>query len=66
MGKREYNEARKKANRKYNAKTYDDIMFHLRKDEDAEMLESMRSAQERGISKPQWLHEIFELSKRAR
>lgn len=60
MGKREYNSARQEANARYDAKTYKQINFRLRLEDDADIIESILEAQENGISNREWLRELFE------
>lgn len=40
-------------------KTYQQEMFKLRTDEDAEIVASIEAAKARGISKREWLRELF-------
>ena len=60
MSKRPYSEARKRANRKYDEKTYAYIMLRLRKEDDKDILEAFASAKERGISHRELLRSLFE------
>lgn len=60
MGKREYNAARAEANAKYNAKTYKQINFRLRLEDDADILQSLEQARSEGISNREWLRKIFD------
>ena len=54
-----YTRARAEANAKYNLKTYQQEMFKLRTDEDAEIVASIEAVKSRGISKREWLRELF-------
>lgn len=54
-----YTRARAEANAKYNLKTYQQEMFKLRTDEDSEIVASIEAAKARGISKREWLRELF-------
>lgn len=60
MGKREYNAARAEANAKYDAKTYKQINFRLRLEDDADILQSLEQARSKGISNREWLRKIFD------
>lgn len=63
MGKREYNAARAEANARYNAKTYKQINFRLRLEDDADILQSLEQSQSEGISNREWLRKIFDVNK---
>ena len=54
-----YSRARAKANYKYNLRTYTQQMFKLRTEEDAEIVASIIEAKEKGISKREWLRELY-------
>jgi DNA-directed RNA polymerase subunit L len=58
--KREYTTARNEANARYDAKTYKNLLFKLRVEEDADILQSIEEAKEKGINKREWLRELFE------
>lgn len=60
MGKREYNAARAEANAKYDAKTYKQINFRLRLEDDADIIKSIENARSQGISNREWLRNIFD------
>lgn len=60
MGKRKYTTAKAEANARFNAKTYKQINFRLRKDVDIDIIESIEAAQKKGINNRQWLRELFE------
>lgn len=60
MGKREYTPTRAEANARYDAKTYKQVNFRLRKEDDADIIRSIEDAQARGLNNRQWLREIFE------
>lgn len=59
MGKRKYTEARRNANRKYDAKTYSRVNLYLRVDDDAEIIDSLNEAKQNGISAREWLHNLY-------
>ena len=58
-----YTEAVARANRAYDEKTYQKINIALRYDEDADIIESWRNAQEKGIKNREWLREVFDNQK---
>lgn len=60
MGKRVYNEAKRISNERYDSKTYKQINFRLRLEDDADIIESILEAQENGISNREWLRQLFE------
>lgn len=60
IGKREYTAARQEANAKYDAKTYKQVNFRLRLEDDADILESLDEAKKKNISNREWLRELFE------
>ena len=60
IGKREYTPARQEANAKYDAKTYKQVNFRLRLEDDADILESLEEAKKKDISNRQGLRELFE------
>ncbi len=60
MAKREYTPARAEANARYDEKTYKQINFRLRKDEDADIIESIEEAKQNGLTGREWLRELFE------
>ena len=55
-----YTQAKHDANKRYDAKTYKVVTFHLRLVEDSDILQSLEEAQKRGLAKREWLREIFE------
>jgi hypothetical protein len=63
IGKREYTAARAEANAKYDAKTYRQINFRLRLDDDADIIKSIDRAKDNGLSNREWLRELFEGNK---
>lgn len=63
IGKREYTPARAEANAKYDAKTYRQINFRLRLDDDADIIKSIDQAKESGLNNREWLRELFEGNK---
>lgn len=60
MGKRKYTPARAEANARFNAKTYKQVNIRLRKDADADIIDSIEAAQAKGVNNREWLREIFE------
>ena len=48
------------ANRRYDRKTYRKVLFALRVSEDADILRDLDRAQEKGLSRREWLREIYE------
>lgn len=59
MGKRPYDDARAKANKKYDSKTYKQMTVRLRLDEDAELIEAMRKNTENGGTFREWLWDLY-------
>ena len=55
-----YTEARSRANKAYDAKTYQKINIALRYEEDADIIEAWKDAQSKGITNREWLRELFE------
>ena len=55
-----YTEARARANKAYDDKTYKKILLTLRYDEDSDMIESLQHDQEHGIKAREWLREMFD------
>ena len=60
MAKREYTPARQEANARYDAKTYKKINIALRREDDADILESLEQAKRDKLSNREWLRKIFE------
>ena len=60
MGKREYNAARQEANARYDAKTYKKINIALRLEDDADILEHLAEAKDKGLNSREWLRELFD------
>ena len=58
--KREYTPARAEANAKYDAKTYKQVNFRLRIEDDADIIESLEDATSKGLHNRDWLRKIFE------
>ena len=52
------------ANKRYTAKTYKRYTFHLRINDDKEIIDSIAEAQEQGMNKTEWLRELFDLANR--
>ena len=59
MAKREYTEAKRRANSKYDKKTYKLIPLRLRVEDDADLIDSMETAKSKGISYREWLRSIY-------
>ena len=53
-------QAHAESNARYDAKTYKTMLFKLRLEDDAEIIESIQEAQEHGISKREWLTSQFD------
>jgi hypothetical protein len=60
MAKRKYNEARAKANKKYDGKTYKTYGLRLRLEEDREIIESIDSFRRGGRSLREWINDLYE------
>jgi len=54
-----YTFARAEANGRYNTRTYTQELFKLRTEEDAEIVASINEAKEKGISKREWLRNLY-------
>lgn len=63
MAKNNHTEAQRAAAARYDAKTYKLYAFKLRKEEDAEVIKAIADAAEKGISKREWLHDLYEQAK---
>ena len=55
-----YTEARARANSEYDARTFKKHMFRFRLDTDGDIIESIEEAKANGISKNEWLRELFD------
>lgn len=53
-------EAHRAANDRYDEKTYKRIVFAMRIQEDADIIEDIKSAQDNGVSLRQWLRDLFD------
>lgn len=53
-------EARRAANDRYDAKTYKRITLSLRRQDDADIIESIKSAQSEGANLREWLRGVFD------
>ena len=49
---------------KYDAKTYRKVLFRLRIEDDAEIIEDMDEAFSRGLNRREWLRKVFEVYKK--
>lgn len=56
---RKYTEARARATKKYNDKTYHTYLLRLRNVEDAEIISAIEQAKKDGIPIRQWLSSVF-------
>lgn len=52
--------ARYEATRKYDTKTYKKYTMAFKKDEDADIIESIERAKQDGVTKRQWLRDLFD------
>ena len=52
--------SKREANNRYDTKTYSQVNFRLRKDEDADILQSLTAARKKGITNREWLRELFD------
>lgn len=57
---REYTEAQARAFEAYEARTFKKSMFRFRLDTDGDIIESIEEAKANGISKNEWLRELFD------
>lgn len=55
-----YTKARGKATKKYDNKTYKMYSMNFQKDEDADIIESIERAKQDGVTKRQWLRDLFD------
>lgn len=55
-----YTDARYKATRKYDTKTYKKYTMSFQKVEDVDIINSIEDAKARGVTKRAWLRELFE------
>ena len=56
-------QAKREAIERYHERTYKRIVLALRLDEDADIINAMKEAQEKGIAYREWLRELFENQK---
>lgn len=54
-----YSNARSKASRKYEQKHMKKFTMSFQKDEDADIIDSIERAKQDGITKRQWLRDLF-------
>ncbi len=54
-----YTPARRKANKKYDEKTYKQYSLLLRYEEDADIIKSLDAAIESGMTKREWLRGLY-------
>ena len=57
-----YSEARARANKAYDEKTYKTYRFLLRMDDDADIIEALEDCQARGLKSRESLRELYEES----
>ena len=55
-----YTEARARANRAFDEKTYKKVLVSLRYDEDGDMIKAFEDAQADGIRSREWLRDLFD------
>ena len=60
MSKQKYSLARREANDRYDAKTYKQINFRLRYEDDADIIKAIEEGQKKGLNNREWLRELFE------
>lgn len=53
-------EARRAANDRYDAKTYKNILFRLRIEDDADIIRDIESAKLEGLSLREWLRNLYD------
>lgn len=56
---RKYTEARSRANKAYDAKTYKKYTVLLRIDDDAKIIEDLENAKAQGLSSRQWIRKLW-------
>lgn len=56
-------ESKRAAIDRYDAKTYRQVSFKFRKEDDKEIIEDMDNAMAQGINHREWLKQIFEVYK---
>ena len=59
MRSEKVSEAQRAANDRYDAKTYKRIVFALRIQEDADIIEDIKASQDAGLSLREWLRDLF-------
>lgn len=55
-----YTEARARANRAFDEKTYKKFLVSLRYDEDSDIIKAFEEAQAEGMRSREWLRELFD------
>lgn len=63
MAKDNHSPSQRAAVARYHAKTYRKLTLSLRKDEDADIIESMENARNNEIPYREWLRELFDNQK---
>lgn len=53
-------EARRRANDKYDGKTYKKINIALRKEDDGDIIQAIEEAKANGINNREWLRSLFD------
>ena len=53
-------EARRRANDKYDGKTYKKINIALRKEDDGDIIQAIEEAKAKGINNREWLRSLFD------
>lgn len=56
-------QAKRDANARYDEKTYVQVNARLRKDEDADIIASIKEAKDNGQTLREWLRELFDSQK---
>jgi len=56
-------EAKREANARYDEKTYMQFNVRLRKEDDADIIKSIKAAQSKGQNNREWLRELFDNQK---
>ena len=63
MARDNHSPAQREAVARYDAKTYKKINIAFRKDDDADIIESIEEARNKGMSLREWARELFENQK---
>ena len=60
MASEKVSEAKRRANDRYDAKTFKKIMFALRLQEDADIIRDIEAAKDKGITLRGWLRNLYD------